>query len=114
MEVREWLLPTKLCRHTVYQLPLVQQPVCQTKLLQCFRGDINKQILGMHLEIKQAAKGICIITKIQLCIGFVSSSSHLAAVITEEAIEVDNKPFASPNSFCLLKLKYSSVIYTCK
>ena len=58
MEVREWLLPTKLRRRTAYHLPLVRRPVRQTKL-QCFGGGINKQILGMHSEIEQATKGIC-------------------------------------------------------
>ena len=48
MEVREWLLPTKSRRRTAYQLLLVRRPVHQTKLLQCFGGGINKQILGIH------------------------------------------------------------------
>ena len=49
-------------------------------------------------------------TKIQMCI--ISSSSHLAVVITEEATEVENEPFAFHhllNLFCLLKLNYSSI-----
>ena len=32
--------------------------------------------------------------KILMCIVFTSFSSHLAAVNTEETIEVDNEPFA--------------------
>ena len=67
------------------------------------------------------------ITKIQMCIAFTSSSSRSAVVITkssssptvrrtrwtpvitEAAIRVDNDPFAFHNSLCLVKLKHSSV-----
>ena len=44
------------------------------------------------------------IEKIQMCIAFISSSGQWAAVTAEEAIEVDNEPFAILNSFCLFKI----------
>ena len=57
----------------------------------------------------------CSLENFPLELFFYPSPSLLPAVITaEEVIIVDNKPFAFHNSFCLLKLKYSSVTCTNK
>ena len=57
----------------------------------------------MCTEIEQAVKQI--ITKIQMThIAFISSSSHSAAVIGEEGIEVVNKPFKFILSFEVISI----------
>ena len=71
----------------------------QTRSSQCFRYDINGQILfvvGMRSEIKRVAEGM--IVMIQMWIAAISSSSRSATVIAE-AIEVDSKPFKFILSF---------------
>ena len=84
----------------------------QTRLPQCFRYGINKQILlevGMRSDIERFVEGM--IMTIQMWIAPISYSNRSAAV-NSEAIEVDSK-LNLLNLFSLSKLKYSNVTCAC-
>ena len=116
------MLPAKLRQHS-YCLPITQQSLVwwlallgqhiYTRL--SYQSVLDVVLMSRFYLTQQCAQRLIeplnesVNAKIQLCIAFISSSNRLATVIREEAIEIDNKPFAFYNSFCLLKLRYSSV-----